>query len=219
MITTLEMGLTIKDDPELTHVPPSEIAPPAEQPFPMMAAAPDQEYVEALFAILATGDPRAARLTAAIDWLDLAWRNTTSVNEGTRILLLKAGFEALLAAGHTLPPQRAALASLLGAEAGRRRWYTPLDQHGKPRSREQMTALEWWFSRFTWLRNAIAHGNRTPTGKDWVHGRVRHYWLADHWLRAAIRAEVAGVTGLTYLRELDPMQRAMLRYLHDNPDW
>jgi hypothetical protein len=217
MITTLEVGLTIKDDPELVHLPRSEIAPPVEQAFPMMAAAPDQDYVEAVFAVLTAGDARAARIAAAIDWLDLAWRNTTSVDEGTRILLLKAGFEALLAAGHTLPPQRAALASLLGAEAGRRRSRTPLDQYGRPRPREEMTDVEWWFSRFTWLRNAIAHGSRTPTGRDWVHGRVRHYWLGDHWLRAAIRAEVAAVTGLTYLRELDPMHRATLRFLHENP--
>ncbi len=215
MITTLEAGLTIKDDPELTHLP-SEIAPPAEQPFPMRAAAPDQEYVNELFKLLAAGDERAARLAGAIDWLDLAWRNTTSVNEGTRILMLKAGFEALLGASYTLPQQRSALATLLGAEAGRRRWQTPLDQFGRPKPRKQMTDVEWWFTRFTWLRNAIAHGR--ASGRDWVHGHVRHYWLADHWLRAAIRAEVAAVTGLAYLRELDPMQRAMLRFLHENPE-
>ena len=215
MIQTLEMGLTIKDDPKLTHVSPSEIAPPAEQPFPRMGAAPDQEYMNALFKILAAGDDRAARVAGAIDWLDLAWRNTTSVSEGTRILMLKAGFEALLGASDALPKQRATLASLLGREAGRKRWQTPLDRYGRPRPREQMTDVEWWFTRFTWLRNAIAHGK--AAGKDWVHGRVSHYWLADHWLRAAIRAEVAAATGLTYLRELDPMHRAVLRFLHENP--
>jgi hypothetical protein len=215
MITRLEGGLTIKDDPELADLPKSEIVPPAEQPFPMMGAPPDEEYMNGLYAILAASDDRAARLASAVDWLDLAWRNTSNVTEGTRILMLKAGFEALLAAGHTLPPQRTALASLLGAEAGRRRWHTPRDRFGNPQQRQQMTDVEWWFTRFTWLRNGIAHGK--TAGPDWIHGRVRHFWLADHWLRAAIRAEVAAVTGLTYLRELDPMQRAMLRYLHENP--
>jgi hypothetical protein len=215
VITRLEMGLTIKDDPELADISPSEIVPPAEQPFPTMGAPPDEEYVSALYAILAAGDDRAARLASSIDWLDLAWRNTSSVTEGTRILMLKAGFEALLSTTDALSKQRATLASLLGSEAGRKRWHTPLDRYGRPKPLEQMTDVEWWFTRFTWLRNAIAHGKAAR--RDWIHGRVRHFWLADHWLRAAIRAEVAAVTGLTYLRELDPMQRAMLRYLHENP--
>jgi hypothetical protein len=215
IIRTLDMGLTIKGDPNLADVPPSEIAPPVEQPFPMTPAAPDEEYMNELFTILGAGDERAARLARAIDWLDLAWRNTTSVNEGTRILMLKAGFEALLGASDDLSKQRAKLAKLLGREAGQRRWHTPLNRYGRPKPRERMTDVEWWLMRFTWLRNAIAHGQTSRN--DWSHGRATHYWLGDHWLRAAIRAEVAAVTGLTYLRELDPMERAMRRYLHYNP--
>ena len=211
LISNLEGGLTITRDHDGV-LPPSEIAPPAEQPFPFMAPTPDADYANVLFDTLVSGDARAPRLAAAIDWLDLAWRNTTSINADTRVLLLKAGFEALLAAGHTLPPQRAALAALLGSEAGRRRWRTPVDRYGNPLPRVQMTDVEWWYTRFTWLRNGIAHGRRL-TGNDWKHGRVHHYWLGDHWLRAAIRFEVAAASGRDYFRESDEMSRWALRYI------
>ena len=211
IISTLEGGLSITDDPEGT-LPPSEIAPPIEQSFPFMARQPDAEYADVLFDTLHRADARAQRLATAIDWLDLAWRNTTSVNDGTRILLLKAGFEALLAAEHTLPEQRAALAALLGRDAGRRRRRrTPINRFGNPRPPEQMTDVEWWYSRFTWLRNGIAHGGRRLTRRDWRHGRACHFWLGDHWLRAAIRAEVVAASGRSYLRETDPFQRVAAR--------
>ena len=76
-----------------------------------------------------------------------------------------------------------------------------------------MTDVEWWFSRFTWLRNAIAHGGREIKQGDWGHGRVRHFWLGDHWLRTAIRAEVAAATGRPYLRETDELTRVALRFV------
>lgn len=83
LVPTLEAGLRITDDPD-GDLPPSEIAPPAEQPFPFMATAPDEDYVNVVFETLASGDVRAERLAPAIDWLDLAWRNTTSISDGTR---------------------------------------------------------------------------------------------------------------------------------------
>jgi hypothetical protein len=76
-----------------------------------------------------------------------------------------------------------------------------------------MTDVEWWYSRFTWLRNGIAHGGRALTGHDWNHGRVRHFWLGDCWLRAAIPAEVAAASGRPYLRETDPEERWVQHYL------
>ncbi len=213
VITTTAGGISVVDDPA-GHRPPSEIPPPVELPLPFMAAGPDPDYARALFEVLAADDDRARRVAAAIDWLDLAWRNTTSTSVGTRIVLLKAGFEALLAAGHTLPPQRAALAALLGRLAGRRRWRVPINRHGNPLPRERMSDVEWWYSRFTWLRNTIAHGGRQSGRGDWRHGRVEHFWLGDHWLRAAIRCEVADATGRPYLREDDPDLRRLHSYLH-----
>jgi hypothetical protein len=92
-----------------------------------MDASADADYVSVLFETLAANDARARRLAAAIDWLDLAWRNTTSIDEGTRILLLKAGFEALLAAGDSLPLPRERRSLRCSAEkrdgdAGTRPW-------------------------------------------------------------------------------------------------
>jgi len=212
IISTLHGGLRIGVD-EQDGLPPSEIAPPLEQPFPFMARSPDVEHAEAVFELLETRNGRAQRLAAAIDWLDLAWRNTTSTSEGMRIVLLKVGFEALLAVGNSLPAQRAALAGLLGRDACRRRERTPLNRFGQPREPERMTDVEWWFSRFTWLRNAIAHGGRELTPRDWKHGRATHFWLGDHWLRTAIRAEVADASGRPYLREADPFARVAARFV------
>lgn len=212
IITTLHGGLRIGEGDEVEGMPPSQFAPLLELPFPFMAREPDLEYAEALFDILESDDARAQRLAAAIDWLDLACRNTTSISEGTRILLLKAGFEALLAAGYNLPTQRA-LAALLGREAGRRRWRTPIDRYGNALPREQMTDVEWWYSRFTWLRNAIAHGGREVKPRDWKHGRASHFWLGAHWLRSALRAEVADAAGRPYLRETDPFARIAQRFV------
>jgi hypothetical protein len=59
-------------------------------------------------------EPGSQRLAASIDWLDLAWRNTPSLTDSARILVMKAGFEALLGADHVLANQRRALLALLG---------------------------------------------------------------------------------------------------------
>lgn len=76
-----------------------------------------------------------------------------------------------------------------------------------------MTDVEWWFSRFTWLRNATAHGGREIKRSDWKHGRARHFWLGDHWLRTALRVEVADAAGRPYLRETDPFARVAQRFV------
>jgi hypothetical protein len=209
LIGTLEGGLRIGEPP--TEFFANEITPPLEQPFPQIRP-PDAGYFDALLEALGNGSLAAGRLAASIDWLDLAWRNTPSLTDTTRILILKAGFEALLGADESLPVQRQALASLLGRKAGRRRPRNITDRYGNPRPSQRMTDVEWWFSRFTWLRNAIAHG-RTTTARDWRHGRAFHFWLGDHWLRVALRCRVAALTGRGELRADDPYERALLRAL------
>jgi hypothetical protein len=211
VVPTLEGGLTINNDNDSVGLPGSEIAPPAEQHFPMRAAQPDQELVDATNARLNSPDARAPRVAAALDWLDLAWRNSTSITPSMRIVALKAGFEVLLGAGDKLKSQRAALASLLGRNAGRRRRRTPVDWRGNPQAPEFMTDVEWWFTRFTWLRNAIAHG-RVTSRSDWRHGRANHFWIGEHWLRAAIRHEVAFASGRIHLQEGDRQTRLLRHY-------
>jgi hypothetical protein len=124
-------------------------------------------------------------------------------------LVMKAGFEALLGADHVLANQRRALLALLGRKAGRSRLRQMTDWRGNPRAPERMRDVEWWYTRFAWLRNTIAHGRR-PARRDWRHGRAHHFWLSDHWLRIAIRYQVAALTGRDELRAEGPYERALM---------
>ena len=168
----------------------SEIAPPIEMPFPMMGATPDAFYCGALWDVLTRDTDEVRRLTAAIDWLDLAWRNTPSTTHDVRILILKSAFEALLGHGDQLRHQRPALSALMDKPNARRRPRAWTDHHGQPQGPVDMTDLEWWFTRFTFLRNAIAHG-RHPTRREIRHGKHWQLWIAEYRLRQAIKEVVA----------------------------
>ncbi len=70
---------------------------------------------------------------------------------------------------------------------------------------EVLNDLEWWFTKFTRLRNSIAHGDEVrPTNHRW--GRSRHLWVAESRLRAAIKETVASA-GHPDVR-LTPFERA-----------
>jgi hypothetical protein len=145
------------------------------------------------------------RLLGAIDWLDLAWRNTPSTTYETRILMLKSAFEVLLDRGDRLDDQRSALSALLDPPRPRRRVRRLTTLQGQPRE-EAMSDLEWWFTRFTFLRNTIIHGER-PTAAQLRHGRNWHLWIAEYRLRQAIKETVAR-HGHPLVR-LDPLDRAV----------
>ena len=68
-----------------------------------------------------------------------------------------------------------------------------------------MTDLEWWFTRFTFLRNAIVHGRR-PTKGELRHGRHWQLWIAEYRLRQAIK-EVVAQHGYPLVR-MDAFDRA-----------
>jgi hypothetical protein len=71
---------------------------------------------------------------------------------------------------------------------------------------EVMSDLEWWFTRFTRLRNDIAPG-REPSRRALQHGRNFQLWIAEYRLRQAIK-EVVARNGHPLVR-LDPFDRQM----------
>jgi hypothetical protein len=167
----------------------SEIAPPTEVPFPMLGRPLDALYCEALWDVLRRDTDEIRRLTSAIDWFDLAWRNTPSTTYTSRILMLKSAFEVLLAAGDRIDDQRRALSALLDRPGARRRIRHFANRAGAP-AHESMTDMEWWFTRLTFLRNAVTHGE-LPAPRDLRHGRHWHLWIAEYRMRQAIKEVVA----------------------------
>jgi hypothetical protein len=200
MVRRVVMGLQLGTE----H---SKVAPPAELRFPLLAPGLDSEYAAALHAVVVRPTDASRRLGSAIDWLDLAWRNSTSITEEMRVLALRSGLEVLLDVGDREADMRAALASLLPHLRGRRRSRHWTTLRGSPRS-ESMSDLEWWFLKFSRLRNAIVHGSMIRPG-DHRYGRTRHLWLAERYLRAAIK-EIVARTGFPLVR-LDAFQRVAHR--------
>jgi hypothetical protein len=187
----------------------SEIAPPTEVPFPMLGRLLDALYCDALWDVLRRDTAEVRRLIGAIDWFDLAWRNTPSTTYSMRILLLKSAFEVLLDAGHRLESQRAALSALLDRPGARRR-IRRFETLGRAPVEAEMTDLEWWFSRLTFLRNAITHGEQ-PRPRDLRHGRHWHLWIAEYRMRQAIK-EVVARHGYPLVR-VSGLDRALMQAL------
>ena len=124
-----------------------EIRPPVEVRFPIVQRDPDEAYLDGSYSVLVSRLAPSIAVGRAIEWLDLAWRNTTAITHEMRIVLLRSGFEVLLGVGDKVEPGREALANLLASERGRRRmrsWETR-----KHHQRNAiMSDLEWWFTRF-----------------------------------------------------------------------
>jgi len=182
MSQSLVAGLRLDDE----H---AEIAPPAELVCPFMGLQPDPVVTDALWRVSRLRTPESRRILRAIDWLDLAWRNTPSVSQEMRIVLLKSGFETLLDVGERVDDQRTALQALLPKAAPKRRMRRWLGRQGQPVA-AVMTDLEWWYTRFAHLRNAIAHGE-VITGSLHRFGHTYHLWIAELRLRQAIKESIA----------------------------
>jgi hypothetical protein len=126
-----------------------------------------------------------------------------------RIVALRSGFEVLLGVGENVDRMRGALVRLVPAERGRRRsrrWTT----RSARRESRVMTDLEWWFTKFSFLRNAIVHGYDVPPGQ-FRFGGVWHMWIGEASLRAAIKETVAAA-GFPLVR-MDSFERAERRAL------
>lgn len=162
------------------------VAPPSSLPTPWGAVL-DDEYASAVYDVLTRGDIRARRIDRSIEWLSLAWTNHTEISEDARVIVFRAGFEALLGGGAQTAKNRRLLSELLDEPDARR---TPRMWPGGATPTAAMTDLEWWFQSFAFLRNKIAHGDAIPPA-DWLFEEgKRHLWHADDVLRRAIKRTV-----------------------------
>jgi Cu/Zn superoxide dismutase len=69
-----------------------------------------------------------------------------------------------------------------------------------------MSDLEWWFLRFSFLRNKLMHGEE-PADEDYKHEGERHLWLGEARLRQAAKRTVAKAGHRNVLQ--DPPERAL----------
>jgi hypothetical protein len=198
------------DDP----LPQVKIPPPSDLRLPFFRSDIDTEYADAAAESIAPDTDEARRLARAIDWLDLAWRNTTSLIDDLRVPALRAGFEVLLDPDEPDPDERidavrigVYLGDLLTPEEPRTRRSWPNLRGGGETSRE-LTDLAWWCVRFSFLRNALMHGG-APSEEDWQHDGVHHVNLAEWWLRQAIKETIAR-DGHPYVR-LGVLDRDLMR--------
>jgi hypothetical protein len=181
MVTTLSGGHNVLHEDSVTIRPPAELA------TPFMYGYFDGFYSDAVFAVLASGEDSSRRLGRAIDWLDLAWRNSPSTPE-LRVVLLRTGFEVMFGSDNTYVVRDALYALLDSPDvASQERTWTTLG--GKEQTAE-LSDLGWWFMQFAFLRNAIMHGDEVPDTRFEHNGRP-HVWLGEYRLRAAIKARVA----------------------------
>lgn len=198
MVRAVVGGLSIGSDDVRVAAPPEVLV-------PFLHPSMDEVYLDALVQVLVVGDEQSRRLSRAIDWLDLAWRNTSSIDEDTRIVALRAGFEALFGVGDQTGSIRGVLSDLLDDDLAPKAIRTWQTLQGAPKSQD-MTDLEWWFMRFSFLRNAIMHGS-DPPDDDYLHDGRRHIWLAEETLRRAIKQLVANATTSAVL--MNPLERAL----------
>jgi hypothetical protein len=213
MVELTVMGLTIGAE----H---SEIHAPSEVHAPFLAPDPDDVYLDALYTVLTAGNPEARRLGRAIDWLDLAWRNTTSIDDDTRIVAIYSGFEVLLEE-EGVEALGSALSTLLDATAPKVARPIPNRPPGRRsdiRPRD-VTDLEWWFTFFAFLRHDISHGYEIlPRQYEW--NDRSQLFLGETRLRETIKKTVANAGHP--MAALDPFERIAVKFgeliLEDDAD-
>lgn len=181
LVRRLEGGMGIKN-------PDYKIQAPIELPRPMLGRGFDDYYASALYELLDVESDAARRLGRAIDWLGLAWRNTTSLNFDLRVIALRTGFEVLFDESDT-QELRASLSALLDGDDPVKKPRKWTNRSGKVFAVD-LTDLEWWFTCFTELRAAIAHGDPIPDERYRFEGQW-HFWIAESRLREAIKELVA----------------------------
>lgn len=105
------------------------IRPPSDLMMPMGRPRVDGELADAVHRVITANNDAARRVHRAIGWLDLAWRNASSITPDLRIPALRSGFETLFDAEGTIALRRALSARLDDADAPERleRGWTRVD--------------------------------------------------------------------------------------------
>jgi hypothetical protein len=181
LATTLVGGLNVNEQE-------GRIPAPVELRAPMLTPSMERYYLASVYAYCEADTPESRRVLRAIDWLDLAWRNTVSLNLELRIVALKTALEVLLDSDQ-LEILRARLAELMDPADAQRRERTWRTLSGRE-IRMELSDLEWWFTQFTFLRNKIAHGDEIHQA-DFDFEDRNHLWLAEARLREAINEVIA----------------------------
>jgi hypothetical protein len=184
MVELTVAGLTIGEEHSQIHAP-------SELHAPFLGPDPDPEYLNALYAELTAGTAQSRRLGRAIEWLDLAWRNTTSIDDDTRIVAIYNGFEVLLDKEGALEIGERLAALLEPGAANTTRPIPKLRQGDRATFQPRdVTDLEWWFVFFAFLRHDITHGAEiSPRQYEW--NDKAHLFLGESRLRQAIKQTVA----------------------------
>jgi hypothetical protein len=204
MARTLHGGFNVLD-PEAQRFPRSP-----DLLLPMMGDL-DGEYAAALMELTTNNTEDGRRLSTAIDWLLVAWQNTSVMDGPLRVMALKTGFEVLLDASKvwTLRDRLSALLDADDAPRSLRTWTKPDGDEDS----DELTDLQWGFQKFTFLRNDIAHG-KPITPASFTHDTGEPLlFLGEWWLRRAIHETVARA-GHEDLR-LTPTARHTMRRLRE----
>jgi hypothetical protein len=205
MVTIMAGGYNVFQKDSIRFSYPREL----HSPRPVRALDLDLEYGTALYDLLDEGSAGARRLGRAIDWLDVAWRNSDALDLNLRIAVLHSGFETLLDVSANYKRAARSLSALLDpTELERRRRPDWKNLQGTP-VEDEISDLEWWFVQFAYLRNGILHGDEITSEDRHDDLERAHLWVAEETLRRAIRETVAAA-GWPELR-LDVMKRKLER--------
>jgi hypothetical protein len=160
MIRTRSGGYNVFDDDSMRFRPPTDLHVPS---WPRNL---DGELATAVHRCIAVDSDEARRLDRTIGWLDLAWRNAEAITLDLRVMAVRSGFEVLFDVDPALEATaeiRSGLSRLLDEPQAPRTAHRWPNLKGKLRDPEDLSELEWWWMRFTFLRNAIAHAVCSPT--------------------------------------------------------
>jgi hypothetical protein len=159
------------------------IAPPSDLALPSLGLDFDAVYANALYDVLTNLADDDPDLPAAIRWFEIAWANSAVVDLQTRIMALRAAFDALFGSAYT-ETVRDRLAEFLDPDGQkvRREWIN----HRGCRHEAELTDVAWWFQMFAQLRNKIAHGGAL-VGDDFIFEGVPHVWRAEWVLRRVFK--------------------------------
>jgi hypothetical protein len=195
-----------------------KVIPPNELHLPRSISL-DAERVAALYTVLAKapGDHNALKLRESIRWLLQAWRNTPSLLEAQRVVLLRTAYEVLLGdPGANLSKEK--LARHLSGRFKRLqpdelRFVSPGDMLWQPSAPRNLqlpnvskalapySELERWFIGLSTARNKIVHEGNLSALEDTTAVSVYAgpYWrVATRVLREVILVDLCtwGFTGL-----------------------